>query len=189
MELIQERRVSIVFFIIGLLSGAASWYATEQFRFSLVNGWIGQFALVGVIFGAFVGAALLSIRTASVPRVAVFMVASEACWLLAYYYARNIAYDLLSATEFQITVVGVTAGMLGAAAPLTLCCAYIFPFYRASNRFYLTVLLGGMTGGTLGLEEWGAFHLVSPGIVFPAWQGAFAYLLAQTIPSADNDVR
>ena len=188
MELIQERRVSIVFFMIGLLSGAASWYATEQIRFSLVDDWIDQSALVGVIFGAFVGASLLSIRASSIPRVAVFLMASEACWLLAYTYARDIAYELLSATEFQMTVVGITAGMLGAAA-LSLCCAYIFPFYRASNRFYLTVIFGGLAGGTLGLEEWGGYLLLSPGIVFPAWQGSFAYLLASTIPSADNDVR
>ena len=185
MEVAQNRQISILFFLIGLVSGTVSWQATEQFHFSLADGWINEFALVGVVFGAFVGTALLRLRAASVSRVAVFLVACEISWLSAYYCAKYVAFDLLLAADYQMTVVGLTAGLLGAAL-LSLCCACIFPFYRASNRFCATVLLGSVIGGTLGLEDLDSFPIISLAILFPAWQSTFAYRLGRTIPCATD---
>ncbi len=146
---------------LGLLSGAIC--AAQPFSDSLP-----EFALVGIIFGIVIGGALWWMGLIRPLQVLAFIVASEACWLIAYFFAKDVTYDLIGEHWYRMMLAGILSGMLGAAS-LGLCCRVLFPFFRSWPLLLGTIVVGGMTGAVMTLET--GFAL------YPLWQAGFALFL------------
>lgn len=137
--------------------------------------------VIGVVFGLIVGLYLYRLGLATAAKAAMFLVASEASWLVAHYFATDVALDyaerVCEADWCSFTLVGIPSGVLGAGL-LVVAIWFLFPFFRQPRLAMVTVAVGGLAGALLGFRN--LF------ILFPIWQGAFAYCFARGFPPANS---
>jgi hypothetical protein len=151
-------------FLSGLICAARPLPASVPFE-----------ATVGVIFGIIIGGGLWWMRLIQPGKAVLFIVASEACWLAAYYFAKDVTHGLIGEHWYTMLLVGILSGILGAAS-LGLCCRFLFPFFNSWRLLLCTAILGGATGAVM------VFKIEF--LLFPLWQAGFALCLGVGISSA-----
>jgi len=175
MPAMRDRRMGLAV-AAGVASGAIT-----AFLFSLDgqrHAWIAPGATFGVVFGA----VLYALRLASVRRAAMFAVASELSWYVAYWFALSLFEwigNTLRNAEGKLLLIGLAAGLLGAML-LGGAGAALFPWLRVWPRLLFLAFCGAATGMLLGLD-WGKGYPL-----FIAWQGTFALGLALAFPPAEK---
>jgi hypothetical protein len=148
----------------GLLSGIVC--AAQPFP-----DFIPTEASIGIIFGIIVGGTLWKLGLIQPARILLFIISSEVCWLLAYYFAKDVTHDLINNHWYRMLIVGLLSGILGAAS-LAICCRVLLTFFRSMRLLFWTSVLGGVTGALLYFD--------SEYVLFPVWQAGFAFCLAMS---------
>ncbi len=172
----RDRRV-VVMVGLGLFSGLVC-ASVEYWPDAISNLIPGRDEnVVGVVFGIVVGVYLYRLGLATAATAVAFLVASEGAWLVAHYFATDVAFDyaerVCAADPCTFALVGIPSGVLGAGL-LVIAIWFLFPFFRQPRLAMATVAVGGLAGALLG------FRTVF--VLFPIWQAAFAYCLARGFP-------
>jgi hypothetical protein len=168
--------------LLGAISGAVSWLAVMGFdRFGIpaasdIGGLqLGPATVVpGAAFGAIVGSRFLARG-----RLAAYVVASTAAYLLAYHVAYMLGAIMRLDTILLLAIDGVVAGLCGSVvlAALTIALRRV-----ATSTHRLSVAVGAAAGALLPFATMGDWSgiAVGPLVFFVIWQGAYAVALAPT---------
>lgn len=168
----HDRR-AVIMMLLGVISGVVG-NLTAEFD------WLGGPASVGIVFGVFIAVYLVTIRLATVVRAAGFALCSVAAWMIAYRSAIELVDALPSSLseDWRVFVVGIVAGLLGAAL-LAAAIAALFRFFRRRRLIVRTALVGAAFGALL----WPAMEWDFLPVLLAPWQAAFALCFALGFPA------
>jgi hypothetical protein len=162
--------------VVGLITLAAFPETALEFLDHRYALWFGDVSLIpGLVFGLFVGGALMRRRLAGFPGSTVFCLASVA----ANFAATNLAMNIVEMLDSMVAT-GAIAGLFGAAC-LAGASAALLPFLRRWPSCLGAVAAGGALGGLLAAVDAGA-RGADWLFLYPPWQAGFAAALFAVAP-------